>query len=212
VRDASEPYFVEVDSSLAGRTAGSSAIEKAEQLRPSGLERVRAALTGRATADHAWRVGAGGERAVARELARLPSDQWFVFHDIPIGSRGANVDHLVVGPPGVFSLNTKRLNGNVWVAERVFLVKGNRTDYLSKARQEGERVARLLTRAVGHAVDIRPMLVIVAERVTIKAQPPDVSVVSLQGVRRWLLTQSARLSAAEVISIAGKAHRPETWQ
>jgi hypothetical protein len=116
-----------------------------------------------------------------------------------------------VSPPGVFSLNTKRLNGNVWAAERALLVKGYKTDYLPKARQEGDRVARLLRRAVGHAVDVSPMLVVVAERLTIKAQPPDVSVVSLQGVRRWLLKQSPCLSAAEVIAVAGKAHRPETW-
>jgi hypothetical protein len=92
VTDRRDAYFVETDSSLVGRAAGSSAIEKAEQLQPSGLDRVQAALNGRATEERAWRVGARGERAVARELARLPSDQWFMLHDIPIGSRGANVD------------------------------------------------------------------------------------------------------------------------
>jgi len=32
--------------------------------------------------------------------------------------RGVNVDHLVIGPGGVFSLNAKNVKGSVWVADR----------------------------------------------------------------------------------------------
>jgi hypothetical protein len=49
------------------------------------------------TPERAWRKGASGERWTGWWLSRLP-DGWFVFNDIPVGERRANIDHLVVGP------------------------------------------------------------------------------------------------------------------
>lgn len=58
-----------------------------------------------------WEKGAHGEMAVGDVLARLP-DSYVVFHDYhPMDSQGRpvawNVDHLVVGPTGVFVIETK---------------------------------------------------------------------------------------------------------
>ena len=64
------------------------------------------------TAERAWRRGAFGGRVTGFWLDRLP-EGWFVFHDVPVGARGANIDHLVVGPSGVFTVNTKDLTGAI---------------------------------------------------------------------------------------------------
>jgi hypothetical protein len=53
--------------------------------------------------ERAWRLGAKGEEIVAKELATL-GPKWHVLHSIPLGDGGADVDHLVIGPAGVFSL------------------------------------------------------------------------------------------------------------
>jgi hypothetical protein len=53
-----------------------------------------------------WTWGAFGEQWTAEELAKLGSG-WHVSHDIPDG-RG-NWDHVVVGPPGVFVVDSKFL-------------------------------------------------------------------------------------------------------
>jgi hypothetical protein len=51
-----------------------------------------------------WRQGAEGEKWTAKELRKLP-DGWRVRHDLQ--SRYGNVDHIVVGPAGLFLLDTK---------------------------------------------------------------------------------------------------------
>lgn len=51
-----------------------------------------------------WHYGAAGERDVARALRRLPR-AWTVVHDVDRG-RG-NVDHIAVGPTGIFTIETK---------------------------------------------------------------------------------------------------------
>ncbi len=148
---------------------------------------------------------------VARELARLPQGEWVAFHDIPIGGRGANVDHLVMGPGGVFSLNAKHLRGRVWVGERAVLVNGRRTDYLPKARREASRVSACLTRALGRSVPVRAVLVVICDEFIVKQQPGDVDVVARRRLAAWLRARPETMTRADVVAIAGKAHRPETW-
>jgi hypothetical protein len=66
----------------------------------------------RPTADtQAWRRGAHGERRTARLLTSLERRGYQVFHDLAIPGSAANVDHLVIGPTGVFVIDSKRYHG-----------------------------------------------------------------------------------------------------
>ncbi len=60
-----------------------------------------------------WQSGAYGEQATAKALRDLERDGWVVMHDLPV-HRG-DVDHIAVGPGGVFLLDSKRLGGTVTV-------------------------------------------------------------------------------------------------
>ena len=62
-----------------------------------------------------WREGAEGERATAKALRPLTKAGWVLVHDLQT-DRG-NIDHVLVGPPGVFMLETKKLGGLVSVAD-----------------------------------------------------------------------------------------------
>lgn len=54
-------------------------------------------------------LGWFGERMTAEELEPLREQSWRVFHDVPAesGKQEFNIDHVVVGPGGVFSIETK---------------------------------------------------------------------------------------------------------
>lgn len=57
-----------------------------------------------------WRFGMRGEQAVAEKLAdpSLAAAGYVAFHDIPGNGKSKwNIDHVVVGPGGVFVLETK---------------------------------------------------------------------------------------------------------
>jgi hypothetical protein len=206
-----EPYFVRIDETLVGRRAGGSAAEKAREMRkadPLGTFAARV-LRGK-TDERAWRKGAHGEAFVGWLLKRLP-EGWHLFNDIPVGDRGANIDHLLVCPAGVFTVNTKNLTGTVWLAPRTLLHNGHRTDFLPSAAAEARRAARLLTAALGRPVIVRPVLAIIADDWDIKEKPTDVVVGSPRWVKQWLLEQPVALSSREVVDIAGAATKPSTW-
>ena len=58
-----------------------------------------------------WLRGAAGERAVGAVLAQLEDEGWKALHDISLG-RG-NVDHVLVGPGGIFTIETKSNRGRL---------------------------------------------------------------------------------------------------
>jgi hypothetical protein len=61
----------------------------------------------------AWRCGAAGERRTARLLAQLERHGWVVLHDLAVPGSRANIDHLAIGPGGVFVIDSKQYRGRL---------------------------------------------------------------------------------------------------
>jgi hypothetical protein len=59
----------------------------------------------------AWRRGAAGERRTARLLDPLERHGWVVLHDLAVPGSHANIDHLAIGPGGVFVIDSKQYRG-----------------------------------------------------------------------------------------------------
>jgi hypothetical protein len=61
----------------------------------------------------AWRRGAAGERRTARLLDPLERHGWAVLHDLALPGSRANIDHLVIGPGGIFVIDSKQYRGRL---------------------------------------------------------------------------------------------------
>jgi hypothetical protein len=61
----------------------------------------------------AWRKGARGERRTARRLRRLVRRDYVAFHDLGMPGSRANIDHLLIGPSGVFVIDSKQYTGRI---------------------------------------------------------------------------------------------------
>jgi hypothetical protein len=97
-----------------------------------------------------WQRGAHGERRTARLLDRLARDGYVVFHDLAVPGSPANVDHLVIGPTGVFVIDSKQWSGSVHQdADGLAWHNHYRLDRtLETVRWEAEAISRILgTRA-----------------------------------------------------------------
>jgi nuclease-like protein len=93
-----------------------------------------------------WQRGAQGERHTAHLLRRLARDGYVVFHDLAVPGTGANVDHLVIGPTGVFVIDSKQWTGSVHQgADGLVWHNHYRLDRtLETVRWEAQQVSRLL--------------------------------------------------------------------
>ncbi|MEY2848054.1 MAG: hypothetical protein RI885_719, partial [Actinomycetota bacterium] len=89
-----------------------------------------------------WYQGALGEIHIGHLLSSLGPD-WTVLHSVPIGAKDSDVDHVLVGPNGVFVLNTKHHAGaSIWVGDVVLMVNGDKTFHLRTARSENNKVTQ----------------------------------------------------------------------
>jgi hypothetical protein len=133
------------------------------------------------------RLGLEAECAVGEELNLLMKEGFSVFHDIP-GDKKFNIDHVVVGPTGIFAVETK---GRAKLA-----AKGDKSAYtvelrdgqlqfpdwttaepLEQARRNADWVRKWLSSAVGEAVSVKPVVVLPGWFVELKGKS-DVAVLS----------------------------------
>jgi hypothetical protein len=143
-------------------------------------------------------------------LGRL-SEGWHLVNDVPLGESGANIDHVLVGPPGVFTVNAKNLTGHVWVGASGIRVDGHATDFVRAAVDEATRAARLLAAALDRPVDVRPILAILADGWSVQEPHDDVFIGAPRGVKDWLQRLPSTLAPNEVARITAAAADPMTW-
>lgn len=149
-----------VAEDLAENRPGAALLEAIAARGPSSIQRLWAKMLRRPSEWDSWYTGLEGERRVGRELQRLSAHGWRVLHGVPKGN-GGDVDHLLIGPGGVFSINTKHHQGaSVWVGDEMAKVNGGRpVPYAAASKAEAAYVQRVLERHCGFAVPVEPVLV-----------------------------------------------------
>ena len=200
---------------LAQNRPGESLRRAADERRQAApLKSLQGRLFGMNTADAPFRIGAAGEEAVGAELAKLGLG-YYALHSVPIGTGDSDVDHVVVGPKGVFVLNTKNHpGGKVVVGERVIWVNGETSDYLRNSRYEAKRASKLLSDATGLEIQTKPVIVVAGGDLSFKGAsgPADVQVTNLKGLNKLLKAGRAVYDVSRVEQIFASARRSTTWQ
>lgn len=205
------------DRDLASNAPGSASRVQAMALRDAAPVRtLLARVAGVKTDERAWRIGADAEIAVARLLSALGAE-WPVLHAVPVGANGSDIDHVVIGPAGVFTINTKHHpDAAVWVRADTFKVNGQNQHYVRNSRHEAQRAARLLSNRAQFEVDVRALIVVVGATggFTVKEQPKDgsVTVLTHKSVESHLRLLPAVLDTPSVLSIFEVARHLATWQ
>jgi len=169
------------------------------------------------TDERAWRIGADGEETVGSRLQRLmkgDKGDWLVLHDIVLNSRGTNLDHLVIGPAGIYSINTKhRPKAKVIVTARSIRINGYReAKYLPAAVAEASTVARTLQLHAGFPLVVHPVIVLVGAELNVRTPPAHVSVIQAAAVPNCFKRLPVVLPEAQLKELQRVAGRPATWR
>jgi len=140
------------------------------------------------------RQGLAGERAVAEHLELIAHDGFWVVHDLR--GEGFNVDHVIVGTQGVFTIETKtlskpavgdarvRFDGEALMVDSHVLDR----DPLVQARAQAAWVRRTLEELTGQGYPVRPVVVFpgwYVERAPAAAKA-NVWVLEPKELRGWL--------------------------
>jgi hypothetical protein len=116
------------------------------------------------------RLGHEAELAVGQELAELGRAGFRIFHDFPANDGQFNIDHVLVGPSGVFSVETKGRSkpGRKVATDTPWEVQYNgkllqfpgwvEAEPLLQAQRNADWLQRWLSSAVGQAIAVQPVL------------------------------------------------------
>lgn len=113
----------------------------------------------------ALKLGLDGEKAVGQYLERLRANGYQVFHDIP--GDNFNIDHVVVGPTGIYTVETKTWskptdrNAIITFDGTRLLRDGNdvKRDPIVQCRAQATWLRQLLEESTGRKLAIHPVLV-----------------------------------------------------
>jgi hypothetical protein len=204
------------ESGMRERAAGLSVMDQVVRLQDAAPPRsalARALGVNPLTEEaESWFAGATGEREVGVVLSRLP-EGWTAFHAVPVGRDESDIDHLVVGPGGVFSVNTKHHRGKkVWVGAKAVLVDGTHEPYIRNSEFEASRVRRLLAER-GLTAPVHAMVAVVgAAKFSVAQQPPRVSIVQSSELLRSIRRRPNVVDPATTAAIVDLFDHPETWR
>lgn len=144
-----------------------------------------------------------GERAVAECLDLLRDDGHRVFHDI-VGPN-FNIDHVVIGPKGVFTVETKTLNKRVgqdvslrFDGKTVFVGEAALPDNpVPQALGQASWLRRTLTDSTGKTFAVRPVVVFPGWFVEPSGRS-EVWVLEPKALQKFLKNEPDRLQTEDV--------------
>lgn len=152
-------------------------------------------------------LGWEGELATAEELNKLMKHGYEVFHDVP--ADGFNVDHVIVGPSGVYAVETKARtkqsrsgSTKAWEAihdGKVLDLGGYKsTAFVKQAQRQAEWLSRWLSSSTGENVAVTPVLALPGWLVQRKGRS-DIRVISPKEARALVRdTKSQPLSDEKI--------------
>ena len=151
------------------------------------------------------------QRAVAEELNRLMLQGFQVFHDFPAGPAW-NIHHIVVGPTGVYAIETRTTRKPALGKERVLEVSfdGTKVKFsracdaagFDQARRKSSDLARELASVADGSVEVKPILTFPGWAISRKGQG-DVNVLNPQEIRQAVFSEEKpRLSQEQIQRIA----------
>lgn len=155
-----------------------------------------------------WEWGADAERATARALRGLVRSGWFVVHDVPC--RLGNMDHVVIGPAGVFLLETKWLGGEASIAGDEIRVQRRLdpdSNYVTggvgrRTRSRAVDLGAALAEQTGRRPWVTAVVVIDSKFADGVVDGDRITFVRRDLLADWLTARPHRLAVAEVEQLA----------
>ncbi|WP_185740477.1 nuclease-related domain-containing protein [Homoserinimonas aerilata] len=201
----------------AGGTPAASAIEEFLRAQDAVPARSRwARFVGHSPLSEASRPrfwGALGELEVARALDELGAE-WTLLYSVPESADGAGVDHVAIGPGGVFTIMTENTSGqSVWISGRTAIVSGHRQPFVRDVELGMGRAEALLSAATGSEVEVVGILALVdPETLAVRELPRDVVVLHSARLSRWLSRRPTVLDADSIQAMAQAAAGERHWR
>ena len=160
---------------------------------------------------HIYRGGWQGEKEVTNLLSHTLSDDYFLLNDLYLREAGGDIDHIVLGPNGVFVLETKNWNGSISCNGDEWKRAGKRNFSGSPSRQVKRntlKIKQIINTNPNLRVQdiwVEGIVVFTNNHASLHLNCPTVSILKLSQLPNHLTTPgNSRILSAEQIEAIGK--------
>jgi hypothetical protein len=112
---------------------------------------------------------AGAQRRTRRQLAKLRRAGYFALDARPIPNSPEVIDHLVVGPTGVYAIDSEKWNPKLpirtWNGKKLYHGPDSQKLRLEHALWEAQQASEVLSAALGSEIPVRPALAIYGPKI-----------------------------------------------
>jgi hypothetical protein len=143
---------------------------------------------------HIYNGGYRGEEQVADLLSHSLNDDYYLLNDLYLSGGGGDIDHIVLGPGGVYVLETKNWNGNVSCVGDEWQRSGKCNFSSSPSRQVKRNAARI-QQIIGANPNLRALniwvegiVVLTNNHATLHVSNPTVTILRLPQLPNYLTT------------------------
>jgi len=153
-----------------------------------------------------YQQGFEGEKQVTKVLSSTLSDDYFLINDVQlVAGKRSNIDHIVLGPTGIFVLETKNHSGKIVCYEDSWTRVGQNP--FTQARANASIVYKVI-KASGIFESNLPWIQAVAVFANKKVEldrrkaPSNPEVLKIDELNNYMTQERRRLSAQEIESIS----------
>ena len=156
-----------------------------------------------------WARGIEGERKAAEYLAPLESDGFIVLNNRRIPGSKGDIDHIAIGPTGIFPIETKNWSGRLEVRnDRLFVGEQDRTWALEQLYREAFAVQVALGQELTrHRVTVTPILCAIGGVARGSRSAAGVAISDGRDLARLLRDRPRVFDDDEILELASAADR-----
>jgi hypothetical protein len=114
-------------------------------------------------------IWGGARKRTRKQLARLRRSGYFALDARPIPNSREFIDHLVVGPTGVYAIDSEKWDAKMpirtWNGKKLYHGPESQKDRLEHAVWEARQASEILSAALGYEVKVRPALAIYGPKI-----------------------------------------------
>jgi hypothetical protein len=152
--------------------------------------------------------GIQAEKAVGQYLEQFRAEGYQIFHDIPgeSGGKKFNLDHVIIGPKGIFTIETKyrqkpeKGRGEVLYDGEIITVQGLRPDRdpIVQAKYQARWLYGLLKDSTGKSIFVKPVVIYPGWWVENKVRDAEVWVVNEKALASFISSQNTELAESDI--------------
>jgi hypothetical protein len=152
--------------------------------------------------------GVQAEKAVGQYLEQFRSEGYQIFHDIPgeSGGKKFNLDHVIIGPKGIFTIETKyrqkpeKGRGEVIYDGEIITVQGYRPDRdpAIQAKAQARWLYSLLKDSTGKSIFVKPVVIYPGWWIDNKVRDAEVWVVNEKALAAFISGQNTEIAKSDI--------------